>query len=381
MTQPKDEDQVVVLKEKDVNRYMEARDGDHLCPSFQCDTCHFRNIMGRDPLGDKAEDTKIVALIRRVNLDAFWSRERSPMEKNLLEAQRRALRICHSLLLPSSAPFISMGPYPLEDSFGVTEAILLLERSTDPGKHVYAIQFGTMHKMRSMFSNIYNASSKGNGGMVMAKDAKKMTVTKCKTHGEFFERFVRGAQKRMGDIVKPDRSLSLPILHVIMDILEQEWEVAEDDDKCSIAVEAAFYLITYCGSLRGEEVPLTDITRISKWWNEGDIGRGVSHVKIALLGRFKGETGEKYHLMPLAGETRSGLKPRLWVGRVIAALAGKGVTRGPLFRTPGGQPIRAGAMEPLFFTRLEEVHALRPDLIPERFNDQSWKSQGTRNNY
>lgn len=63
-----------------------------------------------------------------------------------------------------------MGPYPLEDSFGVTEAILLLERSTDPGKHVEAIQFGMMRKMRSMFTNIYSASPKGNGGMVMAKD-------------------------------------------------------------------------------------------------------------------------------------------------------------------------------------------------------------------
>jgi len=67
VTQPKDEDQVVVVKDKDANRYMEARDGDHLCTSFQCDLCHFRNIMGRDPLDEKAEDTKIVASIRRVN--------------------------------------------------------------------------------------------------------------------------------------------------------------------------------------------------------------------------------------------------------------------------------------------------------------------------
>mmetsp|Transcript_15422 Transcript_15422/g.21975 ORF Transcript_15422/g.21975 Transcript_15422/m.21975 type:complete len:108 (+) Transcript_15422:3941-4264(+) len=107
-----------------------------------------------------------------------------------------------------------------------------------------------MRKMRSMFSNMYSASSKGNGGMVMAKDARKMTVTQCKTHGEFFERFVRGAHKRMGDIVKPDRTLSLPILHVIMDILEQEWELADEEGHCSIALEASFYLIAFCGGLR-----------------------------------------------------------------------------------------------------------------------------------
>ena len=356
---------MVVEKERDKNLYMEARDGDHLCTPFQCDGCHFRNIMGRDPLEEKAEDTKILSSIRRASLDAFWSRDRSTVDKMLQEA-RRALRICHSLQLPYSGPFTSMGPYPLEDSFGMTEAILLLERSTDPGKHADTIQFGTMRKMRSMFSNIHNASSRGQEGMVMAKDSKKMTVTKCKTHGEFFERFVRGAHKRMGDIVKPDRALSLPVLHAILEIVEREWETAANEEKGQLAIEAAFYLIAFCGGLRGEEVPLTDITGISKWWNEGEVANVPAHVTVALLGRVKGETGEKYHLMPLAGETKSGLKPRLWIGRAIAALAKEGITRGPLFRTKAGQPIRAGAMEMQFFTRLETVQMLRPDLIPEQ---------------
>lgn len=344
---------------------MEARDGDHLCTPFQCDTCHFRNIMGRSPIEEKAEDTKILAAIRRASLDAFWARERGTVDKNLQEA-RRALRICNSLHLPSSSPFSSLGPYPLEDTFGMVEAILLLERLTDPGKHAEVIQFSTMRKMRSMFSNIYHASARGQAEMVMAKDTKKMSVTKCKTHGEFFERFVRGAHRRMGDIVKPDRALSLPILHVIMDMLSQEWELADVEEQESVALEASFYLIAFCGGLRGEEIPLADITGITKWWNEGVVENVEPHVTVALLGRFKGETGEKYHLLPLAAETKSGLKPRLWIGRAIALLARKGITRGPLFRTTTGQPIHAGSMEYKFFFRLEEVQALHPDLIPDQ---------------
>ena len=92
----------------------------------------------------------------------------------------------------------------------MVEAILILERSTDAGKYADMIQFGTMRKMRSMFSNIYHASAKGQTSMVLAKDTKKMSVSACKTHGEFFERFIRGAHKRMGDIVRPDRALSCP---------------------------------------------------------------------------------------------------------------------------------------------------------------------------
>jgi hypothetical protein len=44
----------------------------------------------------------------------------------------------------------------------------------------------------------------GQQAMVMAKDTRKLVVTKCPTYGEFFERFVKGMHKRIGEIVKPD---------------------------------------------------------------------------------------------------------------------------------------------------------------------------------
>jgi hypothetical protein len=36
------------------------------------------------------------------------------------------------------------------------------------------------------------------------------------------------------------------------------------------------------------------------------------YVMVPLLGRFKNEIGEQYHLTPLAAETKSGLKLKLW---------------------------------------------------------------------
>jgi hypothetical protein len=87
------------------------------------------------------------------------------------------------------------------------------------------------------------------------------------------------------------------------------------------------------------------------------------HVVIALLGRFKNEVGEKYHLAPLAAETKSGLKVRLWVGRVLEEYACIGINRGPMFRTSGGFPIKAGVFEEVLILRLERTQAERPDLI------------------
>jgi hypothetical protein len=47
-----DEDGDVIRNPGDDSRFMEARAGDHLMTQFQCETCHFRNIMGRDRLSD-----------------------------------------------------------------------------------------------------------------------------------------------------------------------------------------------------------------------------------------------------------------------------------------------------------------------------------------
>jgi hypothetical protein len=256
IAKPKDENNLVVEKEGDKDRFIVGRDGDHLMCPFQCDECHFLNMMARRPIEDKAEDIRLMGAIRRANLDAFWSREPLTVSKNLQEA-RRSIRIRESLGLPKSKPFGPMGPFPLDDTFGMTEAVIMLERSTDKGKNADTIQFQTMRKLRSMFNNVWQASARGQSPMVMAKEKNKLSVLESKTHCEFFERFVRGAHKRMGDIVKPDMALSLPILHEIMRLIEADWSNSENDsDREALALEASFYLIAFCAGLRGEEVPL-----------------------------------------------------------------------------------------------------------------------------
>lgn len=51
---------------------------------------------------------------------------------------------------------------------------------------------------------------------------------------------------------------------------------------------------------------------IKKHWGAGE-EHELHHVVIAILGRFKGETGESYHLMPIVARTERGLEPRKWM--------------------------------------------------------------------
>jgi hypothetical protein len=107
---PKEEDGNVFVNEEDKTRFFRARVGDHvLCP-FQCELCHFRNMQGRSPMKGTGvlNDAETIDLIRRANLDAFWSREATTIGHNLSKINR-VLQIYQELGL-DKPPVLMVGP-------------------------------------------------------------------------------------------------------------------------------------------------------------------------------------------------------------------------------------------------------------------------------
>ena len=98
-----DEEREFLVQDNDEEgHFLSARDGDNLITPFQCDHCHFMNLMGREPLENLASDVRLLKCIRRVNLDAFWSREPGAVQGVLGEAKREiaiasSLGFAHSL--------------------------------------------------------------------------------------------------------------------------------------------------------------------------------------------------------------------------------------------------------------------------------------------
>jgi hypothetical protein len=79
-----------------------------------------------------------------------------------------------------------------------------LHRTLDPGKHKEHIQFSTARKIRHAYWNVYHALQMMKEVSVMAFKTNKMYETSCSTYGYWFERFILGCHKRMGDIVVSD---------------------------------------------------------------------------------------------------------------------------------------------------------------------------------
>ncbi len=143
--------------------------------------------------------------------------------------------------------------------------------------------------------------------------------------------------------------------------MEEDWEHAPPQAKFKYAREGCFYLIAFCGALQGEEVQMANLFGIAKHWDAGGRHR-TPHVIIALLGCFKSEIGERYHLIPLVAVTKSGLKVRVWVGQLLHEYCLMGITHGPLFCNSAGSPLKASEMEEDFFAGLEKTQDERPEL-------------------
>lgn len=124
-----------------------------------------------------------------------------------------------------------------------------------------------------------------------------------------------------------------------MRLLELDWMYGGPLQRYELAIEGAFYLISFCGGLREEEVPLTNIGGTKNWWIASEDEGVTPHVKVALLGQFKSQVGEKYRLKPMVAVTRSSLKPRLWIGRDLQELEAKGIMTGPMFHDSKGEQI------------------------------------------
>jgi len=327
MAKPQDESGADMIMDRlDSSRFMVGCRGDHLFTPFQCDRCNIQNLLGRDPILEVATDVRVLKYIRRANLDAFWAREPQTVAKNLAEIRRGLAVACslgfgHQLYPP-------LGPFPVTDSFGMGAAIVMLQRTLDPGKHHQDhVQFDTARKFRAAVSNLYLASAQGQEAVVMAKGTQKLLVTKCPTYGNWFERFTKGTHKRMGDDIRPDQALSHKIISELMKDLDQEWDSAPAQDKLSIGLEGAFYLIACTLALRGKEVPMACLHGIKTHWEQGH-SHPTPHVVIALLGNFKNELGTCYHLMPIVSQTPRGLEPGKWVSQVIHEYAIRGIHRG-----------------------------------------------------
>ena len=126
-------------------RYQTGRDGDHLMGiPFECDLCHFRNVMERDPVDGNVQDDFTLLAIRRGCLDAMWSRETSTVSGNFRRLQRDYKDSMEVFSIKEPMPVI--GTDEVKDRVGMGITLMTLNSSLRTGRYLDTIQWDTMRK-------------------------------------------------------------------------------------------------------------------------------------------------------------------------------------------------------------------------------------------
>jgi len=197
----------------------------------------------------------------------------------------------------------------------------------------------------------------------------KNFLSHCAKHSHWFELFAAGCLCRMGQEVRQDHAISLPVLHALLSAFEEKWNLHTDPiSRFGTTSLGAFSAICFCGSFRGLEVFLTDLFGLCKYLDSPRRQGELDFVIIPLLGKLKNKTGDKYHLSPLCSTTSSGIPVERWVHRLVDCHVTLGRHRDPAFTSYTGEANVQQTIEMGILDQLHAIQSSRPDLIPSDIN-------------
>ncbi len=362
------DDGVIIPRADDESRFRTARPGDHLLIPFQCELCHFRNLKGRDP-NSLDQDKELLAYIRRANLDAFWSREPGTVSNNL-SLLKRTGKTASKFGLEECFP--TMGPYPLKDVAGMFEAVAVLDKSLDVGRHDVHVQWGTFRKVRGAMSNLWHATPGGVEERIGAYEKSKTWITNSPTYSLWFTRFMEGVHRRVGEIVKQDEPISIEVVHAVDKILEQKWRAEKAGRRrlgvlLDISRMVMWFVVGFCTGLRGEEMLLI------KFWGTYDSLEKLDSPPqnlppffcVIVTGPTKGQrlSGAKFGI-PCIGKTQgTQLRPGKWAKRHLHHLKSMGQDSGYVFKK-AAKTTKLLEFEDEFLSLLEEVQSSTTCINP-----------------
>ena len=356
------------VKKGEDRRFLEGIDGAFLVVPFQCDTCWFRVLEKREPKINSYQDNRIYAHIRRVNLDLIWSRAPGTIASTR-DNIKMMIRMWRELGVEIELP--SLGPWPEEDKVGFRVALAQVRYSQRPGINAGThLQFDTVRKMRTAFNHVYEVGKAIRADDIAGFKGMKGDIfgaSNCPTDSRFFQLFTRGLLLRLGKQTKSNWGLDYNVLHVILNNLEGD--LAEQDltldNKRELTMIGAFFIIGFVCGLRGNETFLVEAEGLQQMIQKGktEKDRKLEHVVIPLLGRFKNEDGERWHIMVSVSVTESKFQVRSWIEKLEKILREEQRGLGPAFCDSNGDMLKYSWVDERFVEEVKRVQVSHPNLI------------------
>ena len=352
--------------------------GAHLAIPFQCECCWMRILERRTPR--PGLDDKLVACIRRVNLDAMTGKSKSTIDGHLGRTKRILAFNEKYGKTPTLEP---RGPLPPVDLFGMGTALdMILYSLESHGRTEKAVQYETLRQIRSTATRNYDSSPKGVTEVTCFSAGKgRVRPTKCPTQSEFFSLFGKGCEYRMGAESRANNPVSIRVIVELLRRVKDDINAATNNaEKNELVKFGAFIAVCTAASLRGNEGFLADLSGLIRHLDKGrhgsippklkenfdeDVAEALPHVVLALLGKVKGETKENTHQIGLASNTTSGIEVRWWIEELVRVGLDEGRRSGPAFAYPNGKLAASSEYNAIFLNYLEEIQE-QTELIEDK---------------
>ena len=173
----------------------------------------------------------------------------------------------------------------------------------------------------------------------------------------WFQRFMEGCKRRMGQDSRPNRALSSELMTELLSSVERKAVSAvSDSERHQWVMAGAYFCFSYVLTLRGSEGLLTDPEGMEEHFASRD-----EWVVVPLIGKFKGEHHTKQHLMTCVNVTDSGIRVRLWGAKVLDRSQGR--SRGPAFLNQKGLQSSSKELNLLLVGCLTEIFEDNPLLF------------------
>lgn len=257
----------------------------------------------------------------------------------------------------------------------------LLKSILSKGRISEFIQFDTMRDLRGTYTKLWASSPLGiTEGSSFAGNAKKIRFTSCPSQSEWFGDFLLGAEDRMGYDTRKQLYLPMQVIIEQLRLVKLDASEATSNHAISLYKFGALICILTAASLRGHEGFYLDLASTRRHLSKGQHGqipdkvlkrailtdeecRCLPEVCIGLIGKFKGETGERHHSIVLANCTSSGLQVRWWVEKLVEVCETEGRTSGYAFWDANNSPPVAAEYNALVRDYLQRIQHTKPDLF------------------
>jgi hypothetical protein len=128
----------------------------------------------------------------------------------------------------------------------------------------------------------------------------------------------------------------------------------------------AYVAVCYTLSLRGSEGLLLDLAGL----NPKFVARGDRYVVVALLGKVKGESDERAHLLPCVPITSSGINVRRSLQRLIKSKRTRSCVDGPAISDLAGNVFSNRALNDSLLEVLKELFDSHRELFLPSISDK-----------